>query len=73
MKGKGRKFLTPSSSQPRENIFKSFINDNPDLFGMNPQKMGRLKKGAADYANPNGKISWLRRRLFQEDQRPLIE
>ncbi|HKQ76116.1 MAG TPA: M36 family metallopeptidase [Blastocatellia bacterium] len=57
--GKGRKFLTPSSSQPRENIVRGFINDNGDLFGMSPQQVSRLRKSAADYANPNGRLSWL--------------
>src|SRR5215510_9168979 len=44
VKGRGRKFLTPSSSQSRETILKSFMNDNKDLFGMEPQQVARLKK-----------------------------
>src|SRR5262245_29705334 len=58
-RGRGRKFLTPSSSQSRENILKSFMNDNADLFGMNPQQVARLRK-TAEYTNPNGKLSWVR-------------
>jgi subtilisin-like proprotein convertase family protein len=58
-KGRGRRFLTPSSSQPRESVVRSFINDNGDLFGMNPQQVARLRK-SAEYTNPNGKLSWLR-------------
>jgi len=59
VKGKGRKFLTPSSSQPRENIVRSFMNDNRDLFGMSPQQVARLRK-IGEYTNPNGKLSWVR-------------
>src|SRR5262245_47871607 len=59
VKGRGRKFLTPSSSQSRETILKSFMNDNKDLFGMEPQQVARLKK-IGEYTNPNGKLSWLR-------------
>ena len=57
--GKGRKFLTPSSKQPRESIVRSFINDNPDLFGMKPEQVAGLRK-IAEYTNPNGKLSWVR-------------
>src|SRR5262245_13058091 len=59
VRGRGRKFLTPPSSQPRENIVRSFMNENPDLFGMSPKQVARLRK-TADYANPNGRLSWLR-------------
>src|SRR5262245_36068020 len=59
VKGRGRKFLTPSSSQPRENIVRSFMNDNKDLFGMSPQQVARLRK-IGEYTNPNGKLSWVR-------------
>src|SRR5262245_39655655 len=38
MRGEGRKFLTPPSSQPRESVVRGFINDNPDLFGMSPKQ-----------------------------------
>jgi extracellular elastinolytic metalloproteinase len=58
-KGRGRRFLTPSSLQPRESVFRSFINDNGDVFGMSPQKVARLRKGA-EAANPGGRLSWLR-------------
>src|SRR5262245_29393261 len=58
VRGRGRKFLTPPSSQPRENIVRGFINDNADLFGLSSQQVSQLKKGV-DYANPNGKLSWL--------------
>src|SRR5262245_2427203 len=51
--GRGRKFLTPSSKQPRESIVRSFINDNPDLFGMNPRQVAGLRK-IAEYTNPKG-------------------
>jgi hypothetical protein len=57
--GKGRKFLTPSSKQPRESIVRSFINENPDLFGMRPEQVAGLRK-IAEYTNPNGKLSWVR-------------
>src|SRR5262245_53564462 len=43
-RGRGRKFLTPPSSQPRESVVRSFINENPDVFGMNPQQVARLRK-----------------------------
>ena len=59
VRGKGRKFLTPPSSQPRESIVRGFINDNADLFGMNPQQVARLRK-SAEYTNPNGRLSWVR-------------
>jgi extracellular elastinolytic metalloproteinase len=59
VRGKGRKFLTPPSSQPRESVLKGFINDNPGLFGMNPRQVAMLRK-TAEYTNPNGKLSWLR-------------
>jgi subtilisin-like proprotein convertase family protein len=57
--GKGRKFLTPSSKLPRESIVRGFMNDNSDLFGMNPQQVARLRK-TAEYTNPDGKLSWVR-------------
>src|SRR5262245_753101 len=60
MRGRGRKFLTPPSSQPRENIMRGFLNDNFDLFGMSPQQVAKLRKGAADYTNPNGRLSWMK-------------
>src|SRR5262245_34020748 len=56
---RGRKFLTPPSSLSRESVLRSFINENPDVFGMNPQQVARLRK-SAEYTNPNGKLSWLR-------------
>lgn len=59
LKGKGRKFLTSPSSQPRENIVKGFINDNPDLFGLSPREVAQLRK-IADYTNPGGGLSWLK-------------
>ncbi|MGH9755580.1 MAG: M36 family metallopeptidase [Blastocatellia bacterium] len=59
MGGEGRKFLTPPSSQPLESIVRGFINDNADLFGMNPQQVASLEK-SAEYTNPNGRLSWLR-------------
>src|SRR5262249_16882142 len=59
MRGVGRKFMTPPSSQPRENIVRSFINEHADMFGMSGRQVARLKK-TADYANPNGRLSWLR-------------
>src|SRR5262245_51241619 len=43
-RSRGRKFLTPPSSQPRESVVRSFINENPDVFGMNPQQVARLRK-----------------------------
>ncbi|HEY8460468.1 MAG TPA: hypothetical protein VIM99_08815, partial [Blastocatellia bacterium] len=58
-KGRGRRSLTPSSSQPRESVVRGFINNNADVFGMRPQQVARLRK-IADYANPNGKLSWLK-------------
>src|SRR5690348_13179103 len=36
MNGKGRKFLTPSSKQPRESVVKGFIKEHADVFGMSP-------------------------------------
>src|SRR5262245_42962652 len=57
--GKGRKFLTPPSSQPRESIVREFMNEYADLFGMSPQQVARLRK-TAEYTNPNGKLSWVR-------------
>jgi extracellular elastinolytic metalloproteinase len=59
VRGRGRKFLTPPSSQPHESVIRGFINDNADLFGMSPKQVARLRK-TADYANPNGRLSWLR-------------
>lgn len=59
VRGKGRKFLTPSSTQPRESILRGFFNENQDLFGMRPQQVARLRK-IAEYTNPNGKLSWVR-------------
>src|SRR5262245_13862534 len=59
MRGRGRKFLTPPSSQPRESVFRGFINDNVDLFGMSPRQMARIRK-TAEYANPNSRLSWLK-------------
>src|SRR5262245_46801985 len=59
LKGNGRKFLTPSSSQSRENIVRGYLNNNADLFGLSPQQVSRLRKSAADYTNPNGRLSWL--------------
>src|SRR5262245_8348662 len=59
VKRNGRKFLTPSSAQPRENIVRSFMNEHTDLFGMGPQQVARLRK-IGEYTNPNGKLSWLR-------------
>jgi subtilisin-like proprotein convertase family protein len=59
MKGRGPKFLTPSSTQPRESVVKSFINENSDVFGMNPQQVAKLRK-IAEYTNPNGKLSWVK-------------
>src|SRR5262245_6575848 len=59
VRGRGRKFLTPPSPLPRESVVRGFINDNPDLFGMSPKQVARLRK-TADYANPNGRLSWLR-------------
>jgi subtilisin-like proprotein convertase family protein len=58
-RGGGRKFLTPSSKQPRESVLRGFINDNGNLFGMSAQQVARLRK-TAEYTNPNGKLSWLR-------------
>jgi subtilisin-like proprotein convertase family protein len=59
MKSERSKFLTPHSSQPRENIVRSFMKENADLFGMSAPQVARLKK-TADYTNPNGRLSWLR-------------
>src|SRR5262245_21422858 len=58
-KGKGRKALTPHSSLSRESILRGFMNQNPHLFGMSPQQVAGLRKGA-EYTNPNGRLSWLR-------------
>src|SRR5262249_43368803 len=58
-KAKGRRFLTPPSSQPRENVVRSFLNEHTDLFGMNPQQVAGLIK-TAEYTNPNGNLSWVR-------------
>jgi subtilisin-like proprotein convertase family protein len=58
-RGGGRKFLRPSSSLPRESIVRGFVNDHADLFGMSPRQVARLRK-TAEYANPNGKLSWLK-------------
>src|SRR5215471_2250180 len=58
-KVKGSKALTPRSSLSRESIFKGFMNEHPNLFGMSPQQVAGLRKGA-DYTNPNGRLSWLR-------------
>src|SRR5215470_16546367 len=49
VRGKGRKYLTPSSSQPRENIVRGFMNEYGDLYGMSAQQVSQLRKGAADY------------------------
>jgi hypothetical protein len=59
VKGRGRKFLTPSSSLPRESVVRGFFNENTDLFGMSPKQVANLKK-TAEYANPNGRLSWVR-------------
>ncbi len=59
MTGGGRRYLTPSSSQPRENVMRSFINQYADLYGMRPQQVAALRKSAVDYTNPNGRLSWL--------------
>jgi subtilisin-like proprotein convertase family protein len=58
-KGKGSKALTPRSSLSRESIVRGFMNQNPHLFGMSPQQVAGLRKGA-EYTNPNGRLSWLR-------------
>jgi subtilisin-like proprotein convertase family protein len=58
-KGGGSKFLTPSTSLPRESVVRGFINDNVNMFGMSPQQVSGLRK-VADYTNPNGKLSWLK-------------
>src|SRR5262245_60704429 len=58
-KARGRRFLTPPSSQPRENVVRSFLNEHTDLFGMSPQKVAGLKK-TAEYTNPSGNLSWVR-------------
>src|SRR5262245_49928354 len=58
-KVKGRKALTPRSSLSRESIVRGFMNENPHLFGMSPQQVAGLRKGA-EYTNPNGRLSWLR-------------
>src|SRR5262249_21524209 len=55
----GRKTLTPRSSLSRESILKGFMNEHPHLFGMSPQQVAGLRKGA-EYTNPNGRLSWLR-------------
>src|SRR5215468_708940 len=60
VRGKGHKFLTPASSQPRENIVRGFMSEYADLYGMSAQQVSQLRKGAADYTNPNGKLSWLK-------------
>ena len=59
IRGKGNKFMTPSSKQPRESVAKGFINDNVDLFGLSPKQVANLRK-TADYTNPNGKLSFVR-------------
>jgi len=58
-KPNGHRFLTPPSSQPRENVVRSFLNEHTDLFGMSPQKVAGLRK-TAEYTNPNGNLSWVR-------------
>src|SRR5262245_2989110 len=58
-KAKRRRFLTPPSSQPRENVVRSFMNENHDLFGMSPQQVAGLRK-TAEYTNPSGNLSWVR-------------
>jgi subtilisin-like proprotein convertase family protein len=58
-KGGGQKFLTPPSSQPPESVVKGFINNNVNMFGMSPQQVVGLRK-IAEYANPNGRLSWLK-------------
>jgi extracellular elastinolytic metalloproteinase len=59
VKGKGAKFLTPASRQPRASVVKSFMNENVDLFGISPQQVGKLKT-IADSTSPNGKLSWVK-------------
>ena len=59
VRGQGRKFLTPPSTQPRESVVRGFINDNADLFGINPRQVARLRK-SVEYTNPNGRLSWVR-------------
>src|SRR5262249_46037173 len=59
VKRRGPRFLTPPSSLPRENVVRSFMNENLDLFGMSPQQVAGLKK-TAEYTNPNGNLSWVR-------------
>ncbi|HEU0174483.1 MAG TPA: M36 family metallopeptidase [Blastocatellia bacterium] len=59
VKGRGRKFLTPPSSLPRESVVRSFMNEHADVFGMSPRQVARLRK-IAEYTNPNGKLSWLK-------------
>ncbi|HEY6404125.1 MAG TPA: M36 family metallopeptidase, partial [Blastocatellia bacterium] len=59
VKGRGAKFLTPASRQPRASVVKSFISENTDLFGISPQQVGKLRT-IADSTNPNGKLSWVK-------------
>src|SRR6266540_2862400 len=51
-KPNGHRFLTPPSSQPRENVVRSFLNEHTDLFGMSPQKVAGLRK-TAEYTTSN--------------------
>jgi hypothetical protein len=58
-KANGRRFLTPPSSEPLENVVRSFMNEKNDLFGMSPKQVAGLRK-TAEYTNPNGNLSWVR-------------
>src|SRR5688572_12840668 len=51
-KSRGRRFLTPSSSQPRASVLRGFMNDNPSLFGLNSQQVAELRN-VTEYTNPN--------------------
>ncbi len=55
---KGRAFLTRTSDIRRSDILKNFIKDNEELVGTRARYVQNLKV-AADYSNPNGKLSFV--------------
>jgi len=50
--------LTARSNSKRSEIVRQFIADSHDLYGLTLNDVAQLKT-TADYANPNGNISWV--------------
>lgn len=59
----GRAFLTESSSTKRSEILRRFAKDNNKLLGITDEQLDELKV-AADYSNPDGKLSFTRLEQF---------